>query len=260
VPEKFEFLKQENQYKLNALTAFLFEKYGFEVLYKDRLPLEVDPCSVLQAEVQNKSSLFRSRVYVTLENCREQVVFTTKTGNSREKDFEKSYHEALREAFTSLEELQAMPEVVIDPVPGKKIIAQDQHAGEVVIDPVPEAKDLQKTTGEDSEVIIDPVITPAEIEDVERKKSRESEDLLKFMNGPFVYLLKPTSGGYELFREGEEQKFGTLLKSGGGENYLYSSKKISGNAFFDTQGNLIIEYLDPSTQQMITVKYQLQSQ
>ncbi|MDX1762446.1 MAG: hypothetical protein R3218_09855, partial [Christiangramia sp.] len=38
VPEKFEFLKHENQFEVNALAAFLLEKYGFEVIYKEEVP------------------------------------------------------------------------------------------------------------------------------------------------------------------------------------------------------------------------------
>ena len=50
------------------------------------------------------------------------------------------------------------------------------------------------------------------------------------------------------------------MKSGGGENYLYSSKNVSGNAFFDRQGNLIVEYLDPNSQQLVSIHYKLKAQ
>ncbi|HET8754196.1 MAG TPA: hypothetical protein VFM59_07520, partial [Salinimicrobium sp.] len=33
VPETFEFQDEPNEHQLNALTEFLFEKYGFEALY-----------------------------------------------------------------------------------------------------------------------------------------------------------------------------------------------------------------------------------
>ena len=88
----------------------------------------------------------------------------------------------------------------------------------------------------------------------------EAKNLQKFTNGPVTYLLEKTSTGYDLFREGEQEKFAGLMKSGGGSNYLYSSKNVSGNAFFDSQGNLVVEYLDPNSQQLISIHYKLQAQ
>ena len=32
VPKKFDFLKEENQYRVNTFTKFLFEKQGFKML------------------------------------------------------------------------------------------------------------------------------------------------------------------------------------------------------------------------------------
>ncbi|MGI0107610.1 hypothetical protein [Salinimicrobium sp. WS361] len=279
VPQEFEFLKHPNQYQVNALTAFLLEKYGFDALYEEKIPANMGLCDVLKVNVRNDSSLFRSRLYVTLENCNDEVVFTSKTGSSREKNYKKSYHEALREAFTSFEGLSEgtefiksgvavadtsaeknPAEVVIDPVPAAKDIQEE--ASEVIIDPVPAANDTQEQA---SEVIVDPVVTSEEIEEATEESSAlpevvEKNENLQFVNGAITYKLVKTPAGYDLYREGEPGKFGTLLKSGGGENYLYSSKNISGNAFFDTHGNLIVEYLDPNSQQLISVKYSQKGQ
>jgi hypothetical protein len=41
VPEKFSFLKQPNQYRLNALTKALLEDKGFTVYYENELPQEI---------------------------------------------------------------------------------------------------------------------------------------------------------------------------------------------------------------------------
>ncbi|WP_051286517.1 hypothetical protein [Salinimicrobium terrae] len=263
VPQEFDFLKYQNQYELNALTAFLFEKYGFEALYEEKIPGNVSPCDVLKANVHDKSGLFRSKLYITLEDCKSEIVFTSEIGVSREKDYQRSYHEALREAFTSFEELRKNPDVIIDPVPGGVVSAEKAEPAEVVIDPVPSPEDAQS---KNPEVIVDPVITSEEIENAAEEEFSvksgidESEDIPKFMNGSMTYSLQRTPSGFDLYREGEEEKFGTLLKSGGGENFLYSSKTISGTAFFDTHGNLMVEYLDPNTQQLVSVKYERKDQ
>lgn len=246
VPEKFDFLKEENKHQLNALTAFLFEKYGFEVLYKKEIPREADPCDVLQANVHDKSNIFRAKLYVSLENCRNETVFKSQTGTSPEKDYKTSYHEALREAFASVEKLNY------------RFVATENNTSA-------ENSESEELPGE---VIVDPVVTAEEIEEeASRKTSSEGKTEIsnlsgsrKYTNGAITYTLKDTPEGYELFKETEDEKFAGLIKSGGGENYLYSSKNISGNAFFDTHGNLIVEYVDPNSGQLVTVNYKLQAQ
>lgn len=245
VPEKFEFLKEENQYQLNALTAFLFEKFGFTALYEEPTPEGVKPCEILQANVHNDSGLFTSKLYVTLENCYDEVVFTSKTGVSREKDYKVSYQEALREAFQSVEELQHTftGEVVIDPV----VSAEEKEAYE----------DSSEVDSLPAEVIVDPVITSKEREELKKPEKIISTKTVagKYINGAVPYELKKTAVGYDLFKEGETEAYAKLIKSGSGENYLYSSASVNGNAYFDAQGNLVAEYLDASSGQVITVIY-----
>ncbi|WP_324720687.1 hypothetical protein [Salinimicrobium sp. HB62] len=241
VPEKFEFLKHENQFEVNALTAFLFEKYGFNVIYKEGVPPGLDVCDILQANVHSKSGLFRSRLFVTLEDCNGREIFTSQVGVSAEKDFRKSYHQALRDAFTSFEDLQKKRKVIVDPVSQDEELNTDSVPAEVVINPTP-------VTGQPAEVIIDPVVTAEENEKVSR-------DEVKLVNGTVTYILTSTPEGFIMHKGEGTEKFATLIKSGGGDNYLYSSKNVSGNAFFDTNGNLIVEFLDPNTQQLVNIIY-----
>ena len=250
VPDKFEFLEEENKYQLNALTAFLLEKYGFKALYKKELPQGIQPCDVLKADVNNESNLFRTRLFVTLSDCENNILFTTKEGSSREKDYKVSYHEALRDAFASFEELDYNPIVAES---SRKKTEKDLPK-EIIVDPVVTSEEIDEVAAE--ETTPEAKIIPSEAE----KTSSEAGKTQKFTNGPVTYLLESTSAGYELFREGEQQKFASLMKSGGGDNYLYSSKNVSGNAFFDRQGNLVVEYLDPNSQQLVTVIYKVQAQ
>lgn len=245
VPEKFDFLKEENQYQLNALTAFLFEKFGFTALYEEPMPEGVQPCEVLQANVHNESGIFRSKLYVTLENCQKEVVFTSKTGVSREKDYKISYQEALRDAFESVEALQ------------------HSFTGEVIIDPVvsaEEMEDYEDPSEADSlpaEVVVDPVITSEEREELkEPSKNRAEKPIFeRYSNGGVAYELKKTAMGYELFKKDQTERFARLIRSGSGNNFLYSSGSVSGNAYFDAEGNLIAEYVDPKSGQVISVIY-----
>lgn len=229
VPEKFDFLKEANKYQLNALTAFLFEKQDYVVLYKLPAPQGVDPCEILQAEVENNSNLFRSKVKVVLRDCDQQVVFSSKEGTSRKKDFKASYHEALREAFESLQDVRIASLNPDESFEMQQNSSQTVGAGDKVYG----SKDL-KAAG---------------------KEPSSSADFSYFINGNARYELRKSDSGYLLFKEGEDQKFGTLTRSGGGQNFIYTSSNIQGNAYFNEVGDLIVEYVDANSDQLVSVRY-----
>lgn len=106
VPKKFEFLKEANQYRLNELTEFLFNKYGFQALMEgDSYPDDLlkNRCLALKSNLIKDSGLFKTKISVELKDCNDQVVYTSEVGESREKDYEKAYNEAVRNAFESFE-------------------------------------------------------------------------------------------------------------------------------------------------------------
>jgi hypothetical protein len=105
VPKKFDSFKRENQYQTSTFIKHLFTKNGFEAVYEDELPTELyeDRCLGLLAELQDGSSMFTTKVTLVLKDCRSQEVFTTIQGKSRLKEYIASYNEAIRGAFTSLE-------------------------------------------------------------------------------------------------------------------------------------------------------------
>ncbi len=108
VAEKFDFLKSKNQYKLNDLTSFLLKKSGFMVLKtSDKRPQDLyqNNCLGLNANIINTKGFLKTKLHLELVNCRNEVVFTSETGSSKEKEYKKAYHEALRNAFNSVQAL-----------------------------------------------------------------------------------------------------------------------------------------------------------
>ncbi len=122
VPKKYDFLKKENQFRLNSLTKHWFDKAGYLTLVKgEALPNEVlaNPCLAVTANVINDSNLFTTKLKLTLNNCYDQVVYTSKQGSSKIKEYEQAYKEALQECFTSLEELNYKFDPALVKGPGK---------------------------------------------------------------------------------------------------------------------------------------------
>lgn len=109
VSERFEFLKQTDQYKTSSLTKFLLKKKGFNVfLSNEKLPDELvqNRCMALTVDVLDESSMFTVKNIIEFKDCFGVVVFTSEEGRSKEKDYKKSYHEAIRKAYASMEDME----------------------------------------------------------------------------------------------------------------------------------------------------------
>ena len=108
VPLKYDFLKEENQYRLNTLTKYNFINAGFVAFYaEETLPAEYnDRCSVLRANVEKENGFLVTKLYITLRDCNDKVVFKSEVGRSKEKEFKLAYADALNEAFKSIYDLQ----------------------------------------------------------------------------------------------------------------------------------------------------------
>lgn len=106
VPKKYDFLKEADKFQLNSLTEFLFNKYGFQAFMEDgEYPedLNSNRCLALTSNVKEDSSMFKTKLQIELKNCNGLTVYTTQVGETREKDYNKAYAEALRNAFKELE-------------------------------------------------------------------------------------------------------------------------------------------------------------
>lgn len=108
VPERFDFSKEDNQYGLNSVAKMLLEDKGFVVFIgNEELPKELvnNKCNALRAEVVQKKGLFVTNLTLLLKDCQGNVVFKSKEGKSREKEFHTAYDLALRDAFSSLNDV-----------------------------------------------------------------------------------------------------------------------------------------------------------
>ncbi|KIO76636.1 hypothetical protein TH53_13895 [Pedobacter lusitanus] len=108
VPERFSFLKEDDQYRLNTLAKFLLQDKGFTAYFDNGdLPNEIanNKCNALHVEVLSKNSMFTTNLTMLLKDCKGNIIFKSKEGKSREKEFKTSYNMALRDAFTSLNDV-----------------------------------------------------------------------------------------------------------------------------------------------------------
>ena len=110
IPSKFEFLSSEDQYQINSLTKFLFNKYGYTAfLQNETLPedLEGNPCLALKANVNEvKGGFLKTKMQIKLLDCNEKVIAESRVGETREKEYSKAYNLVVREAFETFQNFE----------------------------------------------------------------------------------------------------------------------------------------------------------
>ncbi len=104
VPEKYDFLKEKNQYQLNDLTKAAMRKYGFESYFvTEVLPKDITNENKLYVDVLENSSMIYTKLIIVLRDYTNNVLFRSAEGKSKEKDFNDAYNEAFRQAMKSFE-------------------------------------------------------------------------------------------------------------------------------------------------------------
>jgi hypothetical protein len=143
VPERFSFAKENDQYGLNSVAKSLLEDKGFTTYFDNsEIPTEVagNRCNALITEVVQKKGLFVTNLTLILKDCKGNVIFKSKEGKSREKEFATSYNLALRDAFTSLNDIAyAYVEAPQQSTPAPAAVAPPAPAPAAVVPAAPVA-------------------------------------------------------------------------------------------------------------------------
>lgn len=115
VPDRFDFLKHNDEYKTSSLTTFLLRKNGFTVVSNSgTYPKELreNLCKGLKADILDKSSMFKIKVILELRDCNGKLLYTSEEGVSRLKEFKKGFQEAIRNAHASMKDVFHEPVLV----------------------------------------------------------------------------------------------------------------------------------------------------
>ena len=106
VPIKFDFFNSDDSYRLNTLTRHLFNQNGFRALFDvEELPKELfkDRCKALYVDVVKFSGIFKTKLEIHIKDCRGNLVAQSHLGTSKEKEYKIAYHEAISNAFKSID-------------------------------------------------------------------------------------------------------------------------------------------------------------
>ncbi|WP_369047921.1 hypothetical protein [Tenacibaculum sp. UWU-22] len=219
IPKQFNFLSSPDQYQLNSLTKFLFEKYGFTAFFEDeKLPEDAmaNRCLSLTANVKNNSGFLKTKNVIELKDCYNKVIYTSKEGSSKEKEYKKAFHEAVRDAFTSIKALHYKY--------NGQVVANTQPPVETQV-PVKTEAPVKQTTSEPTK----PIATTAQ----------------------GTLYAQPITNGYQLINTKPEVVF-QILKSSK-ENYYFLKDKDG--VLFKKGDSWIAEYYQNNV--LIQKQYQI---
>ena len=241
VPQKFEFQDEPGEYDLNALTRFLFIKWGFNAyLENEELPADLNAsgCNTLYTRA-DVGGFLSTKADIKLVNCRGQEVFRLPEGRSKIKEYKEGHQDAFRKAFAGLEELGYTY--------SDEIVEQaeiDENAEELI----PEARKTSTAMQETKTVKVSavPKNNPSNVEIKEElkvvenntpvQKPDENEALIEqdvktnLVSEDGSYSLRPVANGFEVYEA--NSKIGTAVKTSS-ESYLVNTSEFTGIGYYN---------------------------
>lgn len=213
VPVKFSFLKKENQHNLNTISKKMMESYGLETYFENQLPNNFNTCEAILIDLEENNSMFATKLFIIFKDCKNQVIFKSDEGTSREKDFKTAYNEALRNASKSIEKFDFINKnnlknsfVVVK----EKLEPKSENTENVKFVPV---KKTEIKVTDDYKTSTTNIIG-------NKKSNSETKETMKLQN---------TSNGYFLLNQNNENEL-QLFKTSNPSIFIAKSKDYQGVA------------------------------
>ena len=238
VSEQFEFQQEKDQYQLNSLIKFLFNKYGFHAYFDSEVPLNVFRCDGLWAEAEGTPGFIITKVQLVLRDCTGEEVFRTNYGKSKVKDYKKAYYESVRKAFDDIINLnitqKEIEDVDIVSISNPQILSENIKILPVIETSIVATNSIKKKPLKKDESTIEKTI-------------KLNLPLTKYTNYNYmgtIFLLRKTAIGYTLYQELIDADDDLLLIGKitvkGSEINFKNEKDKTVEVFFDESNHLII--------------------
>jgi len=219
VDNQYEFQQEPNQYRFNEFLVFEMAKYNIEAYRNiDELPFnkESEPCKALYLTLE-KSGFLSTKLDYAFRDCYGTIIVTLPQGLSREKDFQKAYFEATRDAFSNLKQLNYSFEGAME------IITAVEVKTEMPKEAAPQEPMTKTPTPKAEEITV---------------KETGRMDYRQDSNTAYSLKFNESGDRFDLYYIGA--KVGSGRKSAAGV-YLVTSASFSGIGFMEN-ASFIIEY------------------
>jgi hypothetical protein len=220
VPDQFELLNEKNKYRLNEMTKFYLNKYGFNAYSIAELPA-VNRCEGLYVNLEKNNKLLKLGLELIFSDCNGNEVYRSDRGITSFKEWERAYPDALRNAFKSFEDID------INQIEVKELVNTTKVSDESTTTNV--VKPKEKTEKESSIV---------------KEKEVPSTKFIKYTSNSDTFLLRKTTTGFTLYQDNSESGEGLILKgtitsNSNSMSYKSEDGKLY-DAYFDASNNLTI--------------------
>ena len=225
IPNQFDFQRSDDQYQLNSLSKFLFNKYGFRAYLEDEdLPSDVSQnrCLALKADLKKLKGFLITRVQYELTDCNGNVVSTSQIGETKVKQYDTAYNIALRQAFETYQNMNYSYE----PLSKEASVAATKN--ETVEQPVeviqsvevkkPEVKEEVKKEVKETETAVAEVV-----ETVEKKMESVKPETQPKSKVDNSWYAKPIDNGFQVM-DALNKDIMTLLYSSAADVYIVKDK------------------------------------
>ncbi|TQI69806.1 hypothetical protein JM79_0699 [Gramella sp. Hel_I_59] len=252
VPESYDILGKTNQYQLNALTKFLFEKNGFQTIMKTETwpeDLQQNPCLGVSPVLVENSGLFVTKMHIELQDCKGITVYKTREGKSKEKEFQAAYQESFRDAFQNLADLQ------YEYKSNSGIAESVKKSSEIssVIEDKNITSEAKTEVVSESESDVAHEVVAAKKNDLPAGSEVEgnlySLENSQWIYGDAVFELRAYNSNYALFQLNAPEPIALLLKTNKPNEFVYRSLLNSGTVSYRKNSGIEISYFDSGTNQ-----------
>ena len=228
VPAKFNGFKNENQFRTSTLVKYLFTNEGFNVVYDNRLPseLEENPCLGARVELIDESGLLQTKTALSVKDCHGVVLMTSQLGRTRTKDMEQAYREAISESFGSFRGLN------YEYNPNQK---EEKSEAPVTVSFANDIKSLETENKAEIEKVEEKEV-PMESPEVVEVETEEAQPIVKEKG---ILYAQPVEGGYQLVDTTPKVVY--VLKATSAPDVFIVNKDGKSGVVYKNEGKWFIE-------------------
>ena len=225
VPLQYEFLKGKDKFRLNTQTRFLLKKEGYKVYFDEgeQLPEDLfkNRCLAMYADVHEvKGGFLKQQLKISFKDCYGQLLLESEVGDSKEKDLNIAYKEALERAFVTLDSSNIKnttapksqdkaEEVVV-----AEVKEEMENPKEAETAPVKEVKETKEVVVETPEPVVEEIKTKDEVVEVPEPPNKEESG---------IYYAQKIEGGFQIV-DAEPKIVMILLQTASPDIFLVKDK------------------------------------
>ncbi|WP_339657185.1 hypothetical protein [uncultured Maribacter sp.] len=270
VPKKFDSFKETNEFQTSTLIKYILKGKGFNVVYDDALPSDLNSnrCLGLMVNLQDDSSLFTTKTIIVLKDCNDNTIFTSMQGTSKAKQFKEAYTESIREAMRSFngidyaynEKSEKNETVTVSfrndvKKLDKEKIDEISNVESAKVQEESNSKIVSEEATDTTQYYKDNTPVDSNIKKEERETTTFKKVALKKLNVNDIWYAQATNVGFQLVDSTPKVRMNLLRSSA--DNIFLGKTDTKNGIVYQKEGSWIFEYYenDKLVQEELNIKF-----